>query len=306
MLTEGPAYDRRMERSVVIRAPAGLVGRTPAPLLIIAAAFSVQGGAALATTLFEEAGALGAVWLRQLFGALVLLALNAGVLTRIRSRPIWPVVTLGCTLALMNSLFYASIDRIPLGLAVTVEFVGPLGVAVATSRRARDFLWILLAGAGVVLLASPTVDLDLLGLGLALGAAVCWAGYILIGKRLGESWPVLDGLTLSMVLATVLVTPVGIASAGSALLEGSVLATGLAVGVLASVVPYVLELAALRRMSTWTFGILMSLEPAVAALAGVIFLSQTLSAYETLAVALVVVASIGAHFRTRATLPPSA
>jgi inner membrane transporter RhtA len=310
MLTEGRAYDRRMERTVaerrLTRVPAGIVGRTPAPLLILAAAFSVQSGAALATTLFDEAGALGAVWLRQLFGALVLLALNAGVLGRIRSRPIWPVVALGCTLALMNSLFYASIDRIPLGLAVTVEFVGPLGVAVAGSRRARDFLWIALAGAGVVLLGSPTVDLDLVGLALALGAAVCWAGYILIGKRLGESWPVLDGLTLAMVLATVLMTPIGIASAGGALLDGSILGVGLAVGVLASVVPYVLELAALRRMSTWTFGILMSLEPAVAALAGAIFLSQALSVYESLAVALVVVASIGAHFRTRATMPPSA
>jgi inner membrane transporter RhtA len=295
-----------MERSAVARVPAGLVGRTPAPLLILAAAFSFQGGAALATTLFEDAGALGAVWLRQLFGALVLLALNAGVLTRLRSRPIWPVVALGCTLALMNSLFYASIDRIPLGLAVTVEFVGPLGVAVAGSKRARDFLWIALAAAGVVLLGSPTVDLDLVGFAFALGAAACWAGYILVGKRLGESWPVLDGLTLAMVLASVLLTPVGIASAGDALLEGSTLGVGLAVGVLASVVPYVLELAALRRMSTWTFGILMSLEPAVAALVGAVFLSQALSAYESLAVALVVVAAMGANFRAMATLPPSA
>jgi inner membrane transporter RhtA len=290
----------------LMRVPAGLVGRTPAPLLIIAAAFAFQGGAALATTLFEEAGALGAVWLRQLFGALVLLALNAGVFARMRGRPMWPVVALGCALALMNSLFYASIDRIPLGLAVTIEFIGPLAVAVAGSRRPRDFLWIALAAAGVVLLGSPTVDLDLIGFAFALGAAACWAGYILIGKRLGETWPVLDGLTLAIVLTAVLMTPLGIASAGTALLDGSIVATGLAVGVLASVVPYVLELAALRRMSTWTFGILMSLEPAVAALVGAVFLSQALSAYESLAVALVVIAAMGANFRARTTLPPSA
>jgi inner membrane transporter RhtA len=206
----------------------------------------------------------------------------------------------------MNSLFYTSIDRIPLGVAVTVEFLGPLGVAVATSRRPRDFLWIALAAAGVVLLGSPTVDLDLVGLALALGAAVCWAGYILIGKRLGETWPLVDGLTVSMVLAAVLMTPVGIASAGEALLGGGTLAIGLSVGILASVVPYILELAALRRVSTWTFGILMSLEPAVAALVGAVLLSQALSAYESLAVALVVIASIGANLRARAPLPPSA
>jgi inner membrane transporter RhtA len=303
-------YDRRVEqraeRRTLVRRPAGLVVRTPAPLLILAAAFSVQGGAALATTLFDDAGPLGAVWFRQVFGALVLLALNVGVLRRIRSRPLAPVVALGCTLALMNSLFYTSIDRIPLGVAVTVEFLGPLGVAVATSRRPRDFLWILLAGAGIVLLGSPTVDLDLVGLALALGAAVCWAGYILIGKRLGESWPLIDGLTLSMVLAAILMTPVGIAVAGDALIHPSTLAVGLAVGILASVVPYVLELAALRRVSTWTFGILMSLEPAVAALAGALFLSQALSVYESLAVVLVVTASIGANLRTRAPSPHSA
>ena len=173
-----------------------LVSRTPATALVLAAAFAFQGGAALATTLFEEAGPLGAVWMRQLFGAFVLLALNPGVLRRVRSRPLLPVVALGLTLAVMNSFFYASIDRIPLGLAVTAEFLGPLAVAVAGSRRPRDFVWIVLAAAGVALLGSPTVDVDLIGLAFALGAGACWAGYILIGKRLGESWPLLDGLTL--------------------------------------------------------------------------------------------------------------
>jgi inner membrane transporter RhtA len=273
---------------------------------VVAAAFAFQGGAALATTLFEETGPLGAVWLRQLFGALVLLAVNAGVLRRLRSRPLGPVVALGVALAVMNSFFYASIDRIPLGLAVTIEFLGPLGVAVAGSRRPRDFVWIVLAAAGVALLGSPTVDLDPVGIAFALSAAASWAVYILIGKRLGESWPLLDGLTLAMALAAILMAPLGIASAGDALLDGPTLAVGLAIGVLASVLPYGLELAALRRLSTGTFGILLSLEPAVAAIVGAVFLSQGLSAYESLAVVLVVTASIGANMRTRTPIPPSA
>jgi inner membrane transporter RhtA len=282
-----------------------LLPRIPATGLVVASAFSFQAGAALATTLFEEAGPLGAVWLRQLFGALVLLALNRGVLRRLRSRSPAPVVALGITLALLNSFFYASIERIPLGLAVTVEFLGPLGVAVAGSRRPRDFVWILLAAAGVALLGSPTVDADLVGLGLALVAGVCWATYILVGKRLGQTWPLLDGLTLAMAVGALVMTPVGVASAGGALLDGSTIAVGLAVGVLASVIPYALELAALRRLATHTFGILMSLEPAVAALVGAAALSQALTAYESLAVALVVAASIGANARGRTPIPPA-
>jgi inner membrane transporter RhtA len=281
------------------------ISKIPATALVVAAAFAFQGGAALATTLFEEVGPLGAVWLRQLFGAIVLLAVNAGVLRRLRARPLGPVVALGLALAFLNSFFYAAIDRIPLGLAVTIEFLGPLGVAVAGSRRARDFVWIVLAAAGVSLLGSPSVDLDPVGIAFALAAAACWASYILIGKRLGESWPLLDGLTLAMAFAALVMTPLGVASAGSALLDGSVLAVGLAVGVLASVVPYGLELAALRRLPTHTFGILMSLEPAVAAVVGAVFLSQALSPLESLAVAFVVAASIGANVRARTPIPPS-
>ena len=282
-----------------------VVARTPAPLLVVAAAFSFQSGAALATTLFEEAGPLGAVWLRQFFGAVVLVALNAGVVRRCRSRSIRPVLALGATLALMNSLFYASIDRIPLGVAVTAEFLGPLAVAFAGSRRPRDFVWTVLAGAGVALLGSPTTDVDPVGLALALSAGACWGGYILIGKRLGEEWPLLDGLTLAMVIAAALMTPVGLVAGGSALVGPPVLAVGLAVGILGSVVPYALELTALRRLTTAAFGILMSLEPAIAALVGALILSQALSPLEGLAVAFVVVASIGANLHTRAPIPPS-
>ncbi|HEX2504886.1 MAG TPA: EamA family transporter [Gaiellaceae bacterium] len=279
--------------------------RVPATALVVAAAFSFQGGAALATTLFDDVGPLGAVWLRQLFGALVLLALNAGVLRRLRSRPLAPVLALGLSLAVMNSFFYASIDRIPLGLAVTIEFLGPLGVAVAGSRRLRDFVWIALAAAGVALLGSPTLDLDPVGIAFALGAAACWASYILLAKRLGERWPLLDGLTLAIAVTALLLTPLGVASGGGELLDASTLGVGLAIGVLASVVPYGLELAALRRLATHTFGILMSLEPAVAAVVGAVFLSQALSPLEALAVAFVVAASIGANVRARTPMPPS-
>jgi inner membrane transporter RhtA len=303
-------YDRRVEPAASTRAfpslPVRIVGRTPAPLLVVASAFSFQCGAAIATHLFDDAGPLGAVWLRQLFGALVLLCLNAGALRRLRTRPIKPVLALGVTLAVMNSLFYSSIDRIPLGVAVTAEFVGPLAVAVAGSRRPRDFIWIALAAAGVLLLGSPTVDIDLVGLGMALGAGACWGCYILIGKHLGQSWPIFDGLTLSLALAATIMTPIGILSAGDALLHPDTLGIALGVGVLASCVPYALELAALRRMSTATFGILMSLEPAVAALAGAAILSQALSGPELLAVVLVVIASIGANIRTRDPIPPAA
>lgn len=291
-------YDRALVRNPL--------PRIPATALVVAAAFAFQGGAALATTLFDEVGPVGATWLRQLFAALVLLAVNAGVLRRLRSRPLGPVVALGLSLAVMNSFFYAAIGRIPLGLAVTIEFLGPLSVAVAGSRRARDFVWIVLAAVGVALLGSPTVDLDPVGIGFALAAAVCWASYILIGKRLGESWPLLDGLTVAMMVTAIVMTPLGVAAAGAELLDGSTLAVGLAVGVLGSVVPYALELAALRRLATHTFGILMSLEPAVAAVVGAIFLSQALSAYEALAVAFVVTASIGANVRARTPIPPTA
>jgi len=271
------------------------LGRLPAPALLIAAAFSVQTGAALATTLFDEIGPIGTVFLRSAFAAVVLAVLLRAGGRRARSGPWrWPVL-LGVSLAGVNCLFYESIERIPLGVAVTVEFLGPLAVAIAGSRRRLDFAWIVLAGAGVALLGSPTVDVDGVGLVLALAAGVFWAAYIVIGKRLGQTWPLQRGLTVAMGVSAVLVAPFGIAAGGAELLEPRLLALGLAVAILASVVPYGLELAALRRLRTSTFGILMSLGPAVAALAGALFLSQHLGPLELLAVALVVAASIGAN-----------
>ena len=280
------------------------IGRVPAPVLLVAAAFSVQSGAALATTLFEQAGTFGTVWVRTAFAAAIL-----ALLARPRRGTSWiagPLryaVGLGVALACVNSLFYLAIDRVPLGVAVTVEFLGPLAVAVAGSRRRLDFLWILLAGGGVALLGSPTVDVDRIGLLIALAAGVFWAAYIVIGKRLGATWPLQRGLAVSMALAAVLTAPLGIATGGTALVDARLLLLGFVVAVLASVVPYVLELAALRRLRTSTFGILMSLGPAVAAICGAIFLRQRLGPLELLAVAFVVAASVGANRRTNSPAP---
>jgi inner membrane transporter RhtA len=282
------------------------LGRLPAPALLIAAAFSVQSGAALATTLFDEIGPIGTVFLRTAFAAVVLAVLLRAGGRAARTGPWrWPVL-LGVSLAGVNCLFYESIERIPLGIAVTVEFLGPLAVAVAGSRRRLDFVWIVLAGAGVALLGSPTVDVDPVGIALALAAGVFWAAYIVVGKRLGQTWPLQRGLTFAMAISTLLVAPFGIAAGGAELLEPRLLALGLAVAVLASVVPYALELAALRRLTTSTFGILMSLGPAVAALAGALFLSQHLGPLELLAVALVVAASIGANRGAKGPVAPEA
>jgi inner membrane transporter RhtA len=286
-----------------VAAPRRAVARLPAPALIIAAAFSVQSGAALATTLFDEAGPLATVFLRTAFAALVLLLLRPGTLRGRLAGPLrWPIA-LGLCLAGVNSLFYEAIARTPLGVAVTVEFLGPLAVAVAGSRRRVDFIWILLAGGGVALLGSPTVDVDRVGLVLALSAGVFWAGYIVVGKRLGATWRLQEGLTIAMLVSTMIVAPVGLVSGGTDVFTPRLVALGFAVAILASVIPYLLELAALRRLRTSTFGILMSLGPAVAALAGALFLSQRLGLLELLAIACVVVASIGANREARTAAP---
>jgi inner membrane transporter RhtA len=266
----------------------------PAPLLVVGAAFSVQGGAALATSAFDEAGPLGFVWLRVAFAALVLAALSARSFHRLRSLPPGLVLATGASVALMNACFYQAIDRIPLGSAVTIEFLGPLAVAVAGSRRALDFLWIALAGCGVALLGSPSVDLDPAGIGFALAAAAGWAAYILLAKRLLARSPLVAGLTATLVVAAVLLAPLGLVAGGSDLVGGRVLATGVAVAVLGSVLPFGLGLLALRRVATSTFGILQSLEPAVAAFVGAVALAQVPGALEALAIVFVSVASAGA------------
>jgi inner membrane transporter RhtA len=276
--------------------------------MVLASVLSVQSGAALATTLFDRVGPAGAVFLRTSFGALILLALGGGRLPRLRGAQLRDVAVFGAALAAMNLSFYASIDRIPLGVAVTIEFVGPLGLAVFGSRRRRDLLWALLAAAGILLLSDGlgTGGIDALGAGLALLAGGFWALYIVQSARVGRGLPGFGGLAAAMVFSALLLAPLGIAQGGADLLAPSVLAAGLGVGVLSSAIPYGLELEALRRLPHAVFGVLMSLEPAVAALVGFVALGQGLAAVEAVAIGLVVVASAGALRSAKAPTPRDA
>jgi inner membrane transporter RhtA len=266
---------------------------------------SVQSGAALATTLFDEVGPWGAVLMRSTFGALALLAISRGSLRPLRRPGLGDVVIFGIALAAMNLCFYAALDRLPLGVAVTLEFVGPLGVAVFGSRRRRDLLWALLAAVGILLLSDGGggEGVDPLGAVLALTAGGFWAVYILQSARVGSSYPGLGGLAMAVTISAVLVAPFGIAQGGADLLDPAVLAVGLAVGLLSSAIPYGLELEALRTLPNAVFGVLMSLEPAVAAAIGFVALSQDLAVAEVVAIGLVVAASAGA-LRSAATPVP--
>lgn len=280
--------------------------RTPPPqVLLLGSIASLQFGAAIAVHLFSRVGPGGAVLLRILLSAVVLIAVTRPSL-RGRSRAdLTAAVAFGLVLAGMNWTFYEALDRLPLGPAVTIEFLGPLALAVLGSRRPLDLLWVGLAGGGVVLLAlrGDRSGITVAGVLLALGAAVLWACYILLSKRVGAAFAALDGLAIALAVGTVLVLPIGIADGGSELLDPTVLAIGFGVAMLSSLIPYSLEIVALRRLSAATFGLLMSLEPAVAALAGVIVLGQHLSAVSALAIAMVVTASIGTTIADRTEVP---
>ncbi|MFI5545214.1 EamA family transporter [Streptomyces sp. NPDC051815] len=268
--------------------------------LVISAGISVQFGAALAVMIMPRAGAAGVVTLRLAAAAIVLLLLCRPKV-RGYTRSDWgTVAAFGIAMAGMNGLFYQAIDRIPLGPAVTLEVLGPLALSVIVSRRLVNLLWAGLALGGVVLLSGHGGgglgfgSLDPLGAAYALGAGAMWAAYIVFSARTGRRFPQADGLALAMAAAAVLSLPLGIVEAGSDLLVPSTLALGLGVAVLSSVLPYTLELLALRRMPAPTFAILMSLEPAIAATAGFLVLNQALSALDALAIALVIAASMGA------------
>ncbi|MGI5346893.1 EamA family transporter [Streptomyces sp. CA-250714] len=275
-------------------APAG-VGSFGGIGLVLAGAFSVQFGSAVAALLFPYAGALGVVALRVTIAAVLLLAVCRPRL-RGHSRSDWAVVVaFGLALGGMNILFYQAVDRIPLGPAVTLEVLGPLLLSVVAARRAMSLVWAGLAFAGVLLLGQGGFDaLSPAGAGFALGAGAMWAAYIVFNSRTGARFPRLDGLALAMAVAALVSLPLGVGAAGSTLLEPKVLGLGLAVALLSSGVPYTLELLALRRLPAATFAVLMSLAPAIAALAGFLVLGQTLSAVQCLAIALVVGASAGA------------
>jgi inner membrane transporter RhtA len=277
--------------------------RIPPTALVLGAVGSVQFGAAFAKTLFDNVGPAGTVFLRVVFAAVILMiAWRPAV--RGRSGADWRLIlAFGFTLVAMNLSYYESLDRIPLGIAVTFEFVGPLGVAIVGSRHALDLLWVALAAAGILLLSDfGGGGLDGLGVAFALLAGCFWAAYILLSARVGRSFPGGQGLALAMAAGAIMLAPVGVGQGGSDLLSAEVLAIGLAVAVLSSAIPYTLELEALRRMPANVFGVLMSLEPAAAALAGFLVLGQDLVAREIVAIGLVVAASAGAA--REASVPP--
>jgi inner membrane transporter RhtA len=277
--------------------------RIPPTLLVLVAVSSVQFGAALAKTVFDEAGPAGTVFLRVLFAAIVLMAIWRPAL-RGRTRADWRLIALfGLSLGGMNLAYYEALERIPLAITVTIEFVGPLGVAIAGSRRPLDVAWVVLAAGGILLLSDfGSADLDPVGVVLALVAGCFWAAYILLSVRVGNAFPGASGLALAMVAASVMLAPVGVADAGSALLTPEVLAVAAGVAMLSSAIPYTLEMEALRRMPAGVFGVMMSIEPAVAALAGFIVLDEGLATRELVAILLVVAASAGAA--RNASVPP--
>ncbi len=262
--------------------------------LVLIGIMSVQFGAAVSKGLFDEIPPVGMVFLRLATSSLILLALAR---PRMGGHPAsaWrPVLALGLALGAMNWAFYESFARIPLGVAVTIEFVGPLAVAAVGSRRPRDLVWVALAALGIVLFGAGPTKIDALGFALALLAGGCWALYILATASTGRRWPGVDGLAVASTIATVVIAPFAVAQAGSSLLDPRLLALGALVGLLSSVVPYSLEMIALRSLPPRVFGILMSLEPAVAGLVAALLLQEWLSPVQLVAMACVIAASVGA------------
>ncbi len=274
----------------------------PPQVLLLGSIASVQFGAAFANKLFAQAGPGGVVFLRLALSALMLTAVVRPSLRGRTRSDLLAVLAYGLILGTMNWSFYESLARLPIGVAVTIEFVGPLAVAIAGSRRLLDIVWVALAGGGVVLLAlrGDRHDISALGVLLALVAGACWAGYILVSKRVGSTFAQLDGLAIALCIGTLVVVPAGIVQGGSALLRLSVIGGGIGVAMLSSIIPYSLELVALRRLRAATFGLLMSLEPAVAALAGILVLGQALHAVTLAAIVMVVIASVGTTLASRA------
>ncbi|TMR22150.1 EamA family transporter [Nonomuraea turkmeniaca] len=273
----------------------------PPSSLVLLAIFSVQLGAGFAKELFATLPPSAVVFLRIATGALVM-----GAFIRPRLRGLvwrdWAVgIGFGVTLAVMNLSFYEALSRLPMGIAVAIEFLGPLGVAVAASRRRIDLLWVGLAGAGVLLLApwGESASVSWAGIGFAMVAGACWAGYILLSAAAGQRFPGTSGLAFAMIVSAVVIAPVGVTTGGADLLQPELLLIGLGVGLLSSVIPYSLELQALRRMPKHVFGILMSVEPAVAAMIGVLLLGEILHVQQWAAIVCIVAASLGSTRRAK-------
>ncbi|MBO9539453.1 DMT family transporter [bacterium] len=266
---------------------------------------SLTVGASFAKHLFPVLGAEGTTAYRAVFAAILLLAIWRPWRLPLSAKDARTIVLYGAVTGLMNLLFYMSIARIPLGVAIAIEFTGPLAVAMAASRRALDFAWIGFAVLGMGLLLPLTEGsgtLDPVGVGFALGAAVCWALYIVFGKRAGQI-PGGQATSLGMLTAALVVLPFGVARAGTALLDPALMLAGLGVGILSSAVPYSLEMVALKRLPKQTFGILLSMEPAIGALAALVILGEQLTLLQWLAIASIIVASIGSATSIQQALP---
>jgi inner membrane transporter RhtA len=264
--------------------------------LVLVGILSVQFGAVVSKGLFSEIPPVGMVFLRLMTTSLILLAF-VRPWPRLRGRQVtdwWPVLALGFALGAMNWAFYESFARIPLGAAVTIEFLGPLLLAAVGSRRPRDLVWVGLAALGIAMFGAGPTKVDAVGFGLALLAGGCWALYVVSTAATGRRWAGVEGLVVASTIATLAIAPFAVVAAGARLLEPRLLALGALVGVLSSVVPYSLEMVALRTLPSRVFGILMSLEPAAAALAAAVLLSEWLTPLQLLAIACVTAASVGA------------
>jgi inner membrane transporter RhtA len=269
----------------------------PAVPAVLLSIVSVQGGAAIAKGIFPVLGAVATSSLRIVLSAIILVIFNRPNVRNL-TRAQWKAVALyGLTLGAMNIIFYMAIARIPLGLGVALEFIGPLVIALTGSKRAIDFLWVVLAAAGIILIEPWSNNgIDVVGVLLALLAGAFWAAYILIGGRISQIMDGSKAVTIGMIFASALVLPIAMAEGLLTRLRPGMLVSGLWLALLSSAIPFSLEMKALKKIPAKTFSILMSLEPAVAALCGLVFLHEYLTLYEWLAVALIIVASAGATF----------
>lgn len=269
----------------------------PYPILaLLAAMVSIQAGAALAKHLFQAVGPQGITSLRLLFATIILVSIWRPW-KKLPPREQWPtIIYYGISLGSMNLLFYLSIARIPLGIAIAIEFTGPLAIALIGSRRLYDIIWLISAATGIALLLPISVfseKLDMLGILYSFAAAACWALYIIFGQKAGNAAHGGTVTALGMIIATLLVFPIGVAQAGLKIFDWSILPYGIAVAILSSAIPYPLEMVGLRNLPTRTFSILMSMEPVIGTLSGIIFLGEHLGLIQCVAIGLVIIASIG-------------